>query len=90
MSIEAFIREVGGGLAGVVIVVSGWANWIQYRRNSDLQDKLLNMAEGMVKESRELLTDTNTTISANTEVTRQAVRLLEDRRSDGRLLEDRR
>jgi len=80
MSIEDFIREVGGGLAGVVIVVQGWANWIQYRRNSDLQDKLLSLAEGMVKESRELLTETNTTTSANAEVMRRAVQLLEEQR----------
>jgi hypothetical protein len=84
MGIEDFVREIGGGLAGVVIAVSGWANWIQYRRNSELQDKLLSMAESMVKESRELLTQTNTTTSANAEIMRRAVLLLEDRRGASR------
>ena len=41
MDAAAFIKEVGGGLAGVVIVVQGWFNWIQYQRNSALQDKML-------------------------------------------------
>ncbi|GHG11260.1 hypothetical protein [Paracoccus aerius] len=80
MDVAAFIKEVGGGLAGVVIVVQGWFNWIQYRRNSDLQDKMLAMAENSVKESREILTETNKTTSANTEIMRRAVMLLEDKR----------
>lgn len=80
MGVAEFIKEVGGGLAGVVIVVQGWVNWIQYQRNSALQDKLLAMAENSVKESREILTDTNKTTSANTEVMRRAVQLLEDKR----------
>ena len=42
------VREVGGGLAGVVIVVQGWANWIQYKRNGELPDKMLEMAQAMV------------------------------------------
>ncbi|MBL3673238.1 hypothetical protein [Paracoccus aerius] len=28
MDLAEFIKEVGGGLAGVVIVVQGWFNWI--------------------------------------------------------------
>ena len=43
------VREVGGSLAGVVIVVQGWANWIQYKHNGKLQDKMLEMAQAMVK-----------------------------------------
>jgi hypothetical protein len=88
MDAAAFIKEVGGGLAGVVIVVQGWFNWIQYQRNSALQDKMLAMAETLVKESRNLRTDTNKTTSANTEIMRRAVQLLEDRRDERRLLED--
>lgn len=80
MSIAEFIKEIGGGLAGVVIVVQGWFNWIQYQRNSALQDKMLTMAENSVKESREILTETNKTTSANTEIMRRAVLLLEDKR----------
>lgn len=80
MSLAEFISEVGGGLAGVVIVVQGWANWIQYKRNGELQDRMLEMAESMVKESRDLITDTNKTTAANTEIMGRAVRLLEDRR----------
>ena len=90
MDVAAFIKEVGGGLAGVVIVVQGWFNWIQYQRNSALQDKMLARAETSVKESRDLLTDTNKTTNANTEIMRRAVQLLEDRRDERRLLEDRR
>ena len=90
MDLAEFIKEVGGGLAGVVIVVRGWFNWIQYKRNSELQDKMLAMAETSVRESRDLLTDTNKTTSANTEIMRRAVQLLEDRRDERRLLEDRR
>jgi hypothetical protein len=74
------IQEVGGGLAGVVIVVQGWANWIQYKRNGELQNRMLETAQSTVKESRELITDTNKTTAANTEITGRAVRLLEDRR----------
>ena len=65
-------------------------DWIQYKRNSELQDKMLAMAEASVRESRDLLTDTNKTTSANTEIMGRAVRLLEDRRDERRLLEDRR
>lgn len=90
MDFAEFIKEIGGGLAGVVIVVSGWFNWIQYQRNSALQDKMLAMAETSVRESRDLLTDTNKTTSANTEIMGRALRLLEDRRDERRLLEDRR
>ena len=39
---------MGGGLAGVVIVVQGWATWIQYKHNGELQDKMLEMAQVMV------------------------------------------
>ena len=80
MDVAAFIKEVGGGLAGVVIVVQGWFNWIQYQRNNELQNKMLAMAENSVKESREILTETNKTTSANTEIMRRAVLLLEDKR----------
>ena len=80
MDVAAFIKEVGGGLAGVVIVVQGWFNWLQYQRNNELQNKMLAMAENSVKESREILTETNKTTSANTEIMRRAVMLLEDKR----------
>ena len=72
MDAAAFIKEVGGGLAGVVIVVQGWFNWIQYQRNSALQDKMLAMAETLVKESRNLRTDTNKTTSARACCTQSA------------------
>lgn len=90
MDLADFIKEVGGGLAGVVIVVQGWFNWIQYKRNSELQDKMLAIAEASVRESRDLLTNTNKTTSANTEIMGRAVRLLKHRRDERRLLEDRR
>lgn len=91
MSLADFIKEFGGGLAGVVIVVQGWFNWIQYKRNSELQDKMLAMAETSVRESRDLLTETNKATNANSEIMRRAAQLLEDRRDERvRLLEDRR
>lgn len=74
------IRELGGGLAGVVVVVQGWANWVQYKRNDELQNRMLEMAQSMVKECRHLITDTNKTTTANTEIMGQAGRLLENRR----------
>lgn len=43
------VREVCGSLAVVVIVVQGWANWIQYKRNGELRDKMLEMAQAIVK-----------------------------------------
>lgn len=80
MTIADFIAEVGGGLAGVVIIVQGLFNWIQYKRNGELQDRMLSMAQSMITESRDLVTDTNKTTAANTEIMGRAVRMLEDRR----------
>lgn len=90
MDLADVIKEVGGGLAGVVIVVQGWFNWIQYKRNSKLQDKMLAMAEASVQESCDLLTDTKKTTSADTEIMGRAARLLEDRWNERRLLEGQR
>lgn len=80
MSMAEWIATLGGGLPAAVIAVSGWANWIQYKRNGELQDRMLEMAQAMVKESRDLVTDTNKTNAASTEIMGRAVRLLEDRR----------
>lgn len=84
------IAELGGGPIAVALVVLGSAVVVLYRRNNVLQDKLLEMAETRAQESRELLTDTNKITGANTEVMRRAVLLLEDKRGEPRLLEDRR
>lgn len=90
MDLAEFIKEVDGSLAGVIIVVQGWFNRIPYKRNSELQDKMLAMAETSLRESRDLLADTNKTTGANTEIMRRAVQLLEDRRDERWLLEGRR
>ncbi|WP_423212194.1 hypothetical protein [Paracoccus yeei] len=67
----SLIREMGGGLAAVVIAVSGAANWIQYRRNNELQDKMHDMMLSLGKENRDLLTVTNSAISQNTSAINQ-------------------
>lgn len=64
---------VASNLSVAVIVVQGWMNLIQYRRNGELQDKMLAMAQTMIVESRELLTETNKITSANTEVMRRVL-----------------
>lgn len=75
-------------ILATVIVALAMAVIILYRRNNTLQDKLLAVALEMAEENRALLSQTTVAISANTEVTRQAVRLVEDRRP--RQMEDRR
>ncbi len=49
MGLAEFIKEIGGGLAGVVIAVQGWFTWTQSQRNSAPQGKMLAMAETSVK-----------------------------------------
>lgn len=80
MDLASFLKEIGGGLAGVVIVVQGWFNWIQYQRNNQLQDKILAISEARVNDGFEILKETNKTTNASTEIMRRAVQLLEDKR----------
>lgn len=80
MGMAEFIREIGGGLPAVAIAVLGMAVIILYRRNNELQDKMLSMVETMGKENRELLSETNAATSASSEIMRRAVMQLEARR----------
>lgn len=80
MDPTAVIQEIGGGLAAVVIVAQAIANVVQYRRNNQLQDKLLDLTHAMGKENRDLLAQTNLAISANAETMREAVRELRGRK----------
>lgn len=74
------VEQIGGGLQAVVIVGQAIANIVQYRRNNQLQDKLLDLTQTMGKENRDLLSQTNLAISANAETMREAVRELRGRK----------
>lgn len=66
-------------LATVIVALCG-AVVVLYRQNNKLQDKMLSMVETMGRENRELLSETNTTTHASTEIMRRAVMQLEARR----------
>ena len=79
---EQLIREIGGGLPAVVIVflaltVAALARVVVvlYRQNNTLQDRNLSIVREMGAENRDLLTQTNTTTNANTEVMRQVLQM---------------
>lgn len=59
-------QEIGGGLLGVVTVVSWGALYLLWRRVNELQDRILEIATTMGKENRELLVATNQTIANST------------------------
>lgn len=71
------IQEIGGGLAAVAIVAQAFAIVVLYRRNNQLQDKLLEMTQAMGRENSDLVTQNNTALGANAEIMRQAVRVME-------------
>lgn len=71
------VREIGGGLAAVVIVAQGIAIGILYRRNNQQQDKMLDMALSLGKENSDLVTQNITALGASAEISRQAVRVME-------------
>lgn len=73
-------REVGGGLAGVVIVALGLVVVILWRRNNELQDRMLEMALTMGRENKELLLTTTSAVATNT----GAINALITGRGDGR------
>lgn len=75
--IPSIIKEIGGGLAAVVIFGLALAVVTLYRRNNQLQDKMLEMAMTMGKENRDLLAVTNTTVSASTQTITEAIRRME-------------
>lgn len=87
---DAFISLVdamGGGLGAVVIAGLGWGNVIQYRAANVQRDRQLQWAqdalarEGLLVEKMMQAQHTGAqAIAMNTEVTKQAIRVMEDRR----------
>lgn len=75
--LPGLIKEIGGGLAAVVIIGLGCAVVVLYRRNNQLQDKMLEMAMTMGRENRDLLSVTNATVSASTQTITEAIRRME-------------
>ena len=78
--IPGIIKEIGGGLAAIVILGLAYAVVTLYRRNNQLQDKMLDMALAMGRENRDLMTVTNATVSASTQAITEMIRRMEDRR----------
>ena len=75
--IPGLIKEIGGGLAAIVIIGLSNAVTTLYRRNNQLQDKMLDMALTMGRENRDLLAATNATVSASTQTITEAIRRME-------------
>lgn len=61
----------------MVIVAEGFAIWLLWRRANELSDRLVDTVREMGMESRDLLTSTNTTMSALTSATNAAVERLD-------------
>ena len=78
--IPGLIKEIGGGLAAIVILALTYAVVTLYRRNNQLLDKMLDMAMTMGRENRDLMTVTNATVSASTTAITEMIRRMEDRR----------
>lgn len=78
--IPGIIKEIGGGLAAIVILGLSYAVVTLYRRNNQLQDKMLDMAMTMGRENRDLMNVTNATVSASTTAITEMIRRMEDRR----------
>lgn len=78
--IPSIIKEIGGGLAAIVILGLSYAVVTLYRRNNQLQDKMLDMAMTMGRENRDLMNVTNATVSASTTAITEMIRRMEDRR----------
>lgn len=81
------VEAMGGGLGAVVIAALGWANWIQYRAANTQRDKMLEWSEAareresvLVEKMMQAQHTGAQAIAMNTEVTRQAIRVMEDRR----------
>lgn len=78
--IPGIIKEIGGGLAAIVILGLSYGVVTLYRRNNQLQDKMLDMAMTMGRENRDLMNVTNATVSASTTAITEMIRRMEDRR----------
>ena len=81
LAAEEVIDRLASGEAitilAVIVVVEFIVLAVLYRRNNQLQDKLLDMATTMGKENSDLVTQNNTALGANAEIMRQAVRMME-------------
>ena len=75
--IPMLIERLGGGLAAIVIIGLAYAVATLYRRNNQLQDKMLEMAMTLGKENRDLLAVTNATVSASTQAITEMIRRME-------------
>ena len=73
MDLLPLIKELGGGLAAVALVISWFVIGALWRRLNEVQDKLHETTLQMNKENRDLLTTTNTTVSAATSAISAAV-----------------
>lgn len=80
MTIAEWINAMGGGMSAAVIVALGIAVIVLYRRNNDLQDRMLSISREMGAENRDLLAETNAATHASAEIMRRAVMQLEARR----------
>lgn len=66
MDWSSLIKELGGGAIAVMLVISWAVIFALWKRLNEVQDKLHEVTITMGKENRDLLTATNTTISAAT------------------------
>lgn len=76
-AIDRLASGEGLTILAVIVVVEFLAIVVLYRRNNQLQDKLLGMVTSMGKENSELVTQNNTALGANAEIIRQSVRIME-------------
>ena len=76
----AYLRPYRSHLAAIVILGLAYAVVTLYRRNNQLQDKMLDMAMTMGRENRDLMNVTNATVSASTTAITEMIRRMEDRR----------
>lgn len=65
MEPTAIIRELGGGLAAVVIVTEALVALMLWRRVTALQDRLFEVQQQSNKELREMQSASHSALSAN-------------------------
>lgn len=63
------IRELGGGLTAVVIVVQAWVIYILYSKNEKLLDRLVACSESGSEKTREMHEKTLSAVGALTTAT---------------------
>ncbi|MDF3606575.1 hypothetical protein PE067_10725 [Paracoccus sp. DMF-8] len=80
MNPENIIREIGGGLAAVVIVAMGIVIAVLFRRLVSVQEKRIEEVREMGRETRALLEQTNLAMGTLAEPLREAVREMRARK----------